>query len=249
MTAPSVGLVIPARNASEYIGEAIESALAQRGAVPELVVVDDGSTDETSAVAATFGDRVRCVRQEPLGPAVARNRGVASLHTELVAFLDADDLWTPDSLQSRLEAFAEDPSVHAVFGHMVQFVCDRLTEEERSRLSVDPTPQPGWGSGSMLIRRDAFHRTGGFPEHRRAGDFLEWFLAAGRDGMRSRMIETVVLRRRVHRRNLTRTEPETNLEYVRIVRAELARRRAEADRESSRTDAAPPLSPHSGTEP
>ena len=234
---PTVGVVIPARNAAEYLAEALESVLSQGDGVTDVVVVDDGSEDETAAVARRVGPRIAYVRQDPLGPAAARNRGVRSLSTELVAFLDADDLWTDGSLQARLEVIRTQPDIGGVFGHMEQFVSDRLSEQERRRLAFDPRPQPGWASGAMLARRELFERIGPFPEHRRGGDFIEWFLAARRAGVEFAMVDTVVLRRRLHDRNLSRLEPQINYDYLRIVRAELTRRRAEAAGEA--TDPAP----------
>jgi glycosyltransferase involved in cell wall biosynthesis len=226
MTALSVGVVIPARNAARYIAEAIDSVLAQEGARPELVVVDDGSDDETPTIVAAYGAPVRLLRQQPLGPAAARNAGVRSLQTDLVAFLDADDLWPLDSLSARLQALADDPAAELVFGHMVQFIDERLSEAEQRRLHCDPRPQPAWASSAMLARRAALDRVGPLPEHRRAGDFLEWLLLSRRAGVRALMLDQVVLRRRLHDRNLTRLEPETSSHYLAVVRAELARRRA-----------------------
>ena len=225
MTRPSVGVVMPARDSAVYIGEAIESVLGQTGVDPTLVVVDDGSTDDTAAIVASYGGRVSLIRQDALGPAAARNRGVRALTTDLVAFLDSDDLWPADSLERRVDAMVG-TDVELVFGHMVQFVSDRLSELERRRLRCDPRPMPAWASSAMLARRHVFDRVGPLPEHRRAGDFLEWLLEARHCGVSSVMLDEVVLRRRLHDRNLTRLEPETNSDYLAVVRANLARRRA-----------------------
>ncbi len=222
----TVGVVIPARNAAEYIAEAIQSVLDQGDEVTRIVVVDDGSHDDTARIATEFGAKVDVVPQQPLGPAAARNRGVKSLGTDLVAFLDADDLWPPQSLRARLELMRR-TNADAVFGLMEQFICDRLSDRERRRLTYDPRPQGGWLTSAMLAKRDVFARWGAFPEHRRVGDFLEWFLAARRAGMQSAMVDVVVLRRRLHTRNMTRLEPDAHVDYVRVVRAELERRRAE----------------------
>lgn len=227
MTVQSVGVVMPARNAARYIREAITSVLEQRGAHARLVVVDDGSSDDTAAIAETFGERVTVIRQEPLGPAVARNAGIRALGTELVAFLDSDDLWPPGSLAVRLAALEADQTADMCFGHMIQFISPDLPADEQRRLRVDPGPQPAWASSAMLARRSVFERVGLLPEHRRAGDFLEWLIGARNAGTRSLMLEQVVLRRRLHMSNLTRREPETNAHYLAVVRAELARRRAE----------------------
>jgi glycosyltransferase involved in cell wall biosynthesis len=93
-----VGAVVPARNYERYVGEAIDSLLAQSLPVESIVVVDDGSTDRTAAIAEAYGPPVKVVRTEHAGAGTARSRGVASLvAVDAVAMLDADDLVTPNS--------------------------------------------------------------------------------------------------------------------------------------------------------
>src|SRR5689334_313192 len=103
---PTIGAVIPAFNGARHLDETIRSVLAQTVPVTELVVVDDGSTDDSAAVAAVFPN-VRVIRQANAGQAAAFNRGVADLTSEFVAFLDQDDLWTPDRLARQLPCFTE----------------------------------------------------------------------------------------------------------------------------------------------
>ncbi|HEY2324319.1 MAG TPA: glycosyltransferase family A protein, partial [Thermoanaerobaculia bacterium] len=103
----SVSVVIPSYNYARYLGEAIDSALAQTLPPLEVIVVDDGSTDETSEVLATYADRIRVLRQKNSGVAVARNSGIAAAHGEYVAFLDADDIWLPRKLELQMARFDE----------------------------------------------------------------------------------------------------------------------------------------------
>ena len=101
--APRVSVVMPAFNAATTIGAAVASALWQTSADLELVVVDDGSTDETAAIAAAHGDRVRVVSQPNAGVAAARNRGIAEARGDLIAFCDADDILFAQHLAALLE--------------------------------------------------------------------------------------------------------------------------------------------------
>jgi glycosyltransferase involved in cell wall biosynthesis len=227
--AAQVGVVLPARNAARYIGEALASVLGQSVMPARVVVVDDGSTDETAAIAESFGAPVVVVRQPPRGPPAARNRGVAETATEYLAFLDADDLWPPVSLDLRLHALQADRKAELCFGQMEQFASPDLDEAERRRLYVPPGPQPAWASSAMLCRRAVFERVGRLSEERRAGDFLDWLLRARAAGVQALMLDQVVLRRRLHLANLTRREPEANADYLAVVRAELVRRRATGD--------------------
>lgn len=217
---------MPARDAARYIGAALESVLGQTEPPADVVVVDDGSTDETARIAASFAPAVRTISQAPAGPASARNRAIGALSTDLLALLDADDLWPAHSLAVRAEVLAAHATADLCFGRMTQFVSPELPSHERARLYVDPAPQAAWGSSAMLARREAFERYGLLPEHRRAGDFLEWLLNARAAGARVVTVDEVVLQRRIHLDNLTRREPDQNANYLAVVRAELARKRA-----------------------
>ena len=111
----SVSAIIPAYNARDYLAEAIGSVLWQRHRPVEIIVVDDGSTDGTSEVAASFPE-VRLVRQPNGGPAATRNRGLSLAEGRIIAFLDADDLWTDDKLAVQLPHFEANPRTDIVLG-------------------------------------------------------------------------------------------------------------------------------------
>jgi glycosyltransferase involved in cell wall biosynthesis len=111
----TLSAVIPAYNAEAWLGQAIESALAQEEVALEVVVVDDGSTDGTAEVLATFGDRIRLVRQANRGLPAARNAGIAAARGDLVAFLDADDTWEPSKSRRQLAYLAAHPACGLVF--------------------------------------------------------------------------------------------------------------------------------------
>jgi glycosyltransferase involved in cell wall biosynthesis len=101
--APTVSVIIPAFNASPWISETIESVLAQQFTDFELIVVDDGSTDNTAETASAFGNRVRVLRKPNGGTSSARNMGILNSKGDYIAFLDADDLWKPEKLSLQVE--------------------------------------------------------------------------------------------------------------------------------------------------
>src|SRR5437667_12630279 len=111
---PLVSVVIPCYNGERYLAEAIESVLAQRYEPLEIIVVDDGSTDRSAEVARHFGDAVQYVCQPHAGAAAARNRGVGLATGDLIAFLDADDVWTEGRLARQVQVLEADPSVGMV---------------------------------------------------------------------------------------------------------------------------------------
>ena len=222
---PSVDVVIPVHDGAAYLGAAIDSVLAQEGGAPgRIIVVDDGSTDDSAAVAAAYGPPVTLIRQARSGAAAARNRGIAASDATLLAFLDADDLWPPDSLRCRLAALAADPELDAVFGLVEQFLCDRLAADRRARLHCPPGRQPGYLISAMLAKASAFRRFGRLDASLGVADFIAWFGAARAEGLASTVIDALVLRRRLHGANLGLARRDLRPEYLRVVRAALRRK-------------------------
>src|SRR4051812_11894371 len=112
----NVAVIIPAYNAAPYIAEAIESALAQTRPAAAVIVVDDGSTDETAQIARRFEPRITVITQPNAGVSVARNTGAARTEAEWLLFLDADDRLVPSALE-RFEALLQQrPDAGVVYG-------------------------------------------------------------------------------------------------------------------------------------
>jgi len=107
---PSVSVIIPTFNRGWVLREAIDSVLGQKTSDYELIVVDDGSTDDTPGILSSYGKDVRVIRQPNRGVSAARNRGIAAAKGEYVAFLDSDDLWLPNKLTAQLDFFRTHPA-------------------------------------------------------------------------------------------------------------------------------------------
>jgi glycosyltransferase involved in cell wall biosynthesis len=120
MTAPLVSVVMPVYNGEKYLRDAVESVFAQTYSPIELVAVDDGSSDNSAALLASYGERIVVVRQTNSGVAAARNAGIQAAHGEFIAFLDQDDWWHPEKVRRQVECFLTDPRlglVHTVTIH------------------------------------------------------------------------------------------------------------------------------------
>jgi len=107
----ALSVVIPAYNAQDHLGRALESVLAQTHRVQEIIVVDDGSTDDTGQVARQYASAVRYFRQDNRGVSSARNRGIAEATGDWIAFLDADDEWLPHLIETHVEALRRHPNL------------------------------------------------------------------------------------------------------------------------------------------
>src|SRR5581483_1891458 len=121
-----VSVVIPVRDGERYLMAALDSVLVQDPRPDEMIVVDDGSTDDTAALLTERSAPVRSVRQEPRGQAAALNRGIEESTGDVIGFCDADDLWAPGKQARQLAVLRSDPECDGVFGLVQQFVSDEL---------------------------------------------------------------------------------------------------------------------------
>ena len=170
---PAVSVVIPAYNADWCVGKAIDSVLAQDFRDCEVIVIDDGSTDDTAAVLAGYGDAIRIVRQPNGGMSSARNAGIRTARGEFIAFLDADDGWLPGKLRLQVESMRSTPAVG--FSSVAARVEDpdgRLLNlwncggEERQvlRFLFENNGGIAGGTSGLMVRRALFEQVGGYDE-------------------------------------------------------------------------------------
>jgi glycosyltransferase involved in cell wall biosynthesis len=223
MPGASISAIVAVRDGAAYLAEALASIRAQSLPVLELIVVDDGSSDASAALARSFADQV--IRQPPTGHASARNRGVRASRGELLAFLDADDLWLPGKLAAQAACLQADATLEAVFGHCLQFYSPELDAAERARVEIRNPLAPAENACAILIRRRAFERIGDFDENRQAAVDLDWTLRARDLGLRRHMLAEVVYHRRVHLNNHGRRFPRQHEERAAALKASLERKR------------------------
>jgi glycosyltransferase involved in cell wall biosynthesis len=220
-----VDVVIPAFNAAPHLREAIDSVLAQSRRPARVIVVDDASTDATASIARELGAPVELlVHDANRGAAAARNTGIAAATAPLVAFLDADDRWTPDKLERQCAALDASPATTFALCRIREFLSDELDEAERAAIArVDSTQVEGWTASALVARRALFAECGGFDETLRIGEAIDWFSRA-----RSRPhvhLDFVGVERRLHRDNSTRRASVTAHDYLAVVRRHMTRQR------------------------
>lgn len=217
---PLISVIVPVFDCERYIGEAIDSVLEQDYRPIEIVVVDNGCTDRTPEIVGGYGAPVRVCREAVRGAAASRARGVAEARGSLLAFLDADDVWTAGKLTVQVETLVADPALDMVFGHVQQFNSPDLDIRARHPISYASLPAPGWIVSTMLIKREALERVT-FTNEWRTGDFIDWYIRATEAGLRSAMLPRLMLRRRLHDANMTLRDRESRADYARILKAAL----------------------------
>jgi len=220
-----ISVIIPVHNAERYLAEAIESVLAQTYQPLEIIVINDGSTDNSEAVAKRYVPSVRYYTQQNKGIGPTRNRGAELARGRFLAFLDADDLWVADKLERQMALFEADPELDMVFGHVKQFYTPELEAELKTKITFADEIMKGHIAGTLLIKRLSFFRVGLFEADWHVGEFIDWFLKAREQKLKSVMLPQVLMKRRVHDSNTGITERNSQTDYVRILKASLDRRR------------------------
>jgi glycosyltransferase involved in cell wall biosynthesis len=227
----SVSVVIPAYNAARYVAPSLRSVLEQTMTPGEVIVVDDGSTDETASIVARARRPVRLVRQAHLGYAATMNRGVAEASGPLLAFQDADDLWMPRKLEWQIAALDEDPALDAVFGQFESFLSPDLPDADRARYRVPPV-MAAYQLQTMLIRRAAFDRVGPVDPLVGTGGAIDWVSRARAAALRMKVLDEVVGRRRIHDDNMDIREAQQRRgELLTTLRAHRGRMRRRPDQD------------------
>ena len=187
---PRVSVIIPTFNCAAYLGHAIDSVLNQSYRDYEIIVVDDGSTDETPALASTYGKRIKYLHQSNCGVSVARNRALKDASGEFFAYLDADDIWCPQKLEQQiqfLDAHTTCGLLHSDVSVINEY--DQVIHERFNRETARPVPQNQCKQDilrrchiqtpTVIERRKCVDKIGGFNERLPvAQDYMHWIMIA-----------------------------------------------------------------------
>jgi glycosyltransferase involved in cell wall biosynthesis len=220
---PLLSVIVPAFNAAEFLGDALECIAAQSYPELEIIVVDDGSTDDTARVLANLQLEVRYFRQENRGPAGARNTGLSLARGELISFLDADDLWTGDALPALTAHLKMHPELDVVLG---------LIQYARYQRGLGCRPLDFVGDPCFSLSLDAgifrcavFDKVGNLDESLRSSEDVDWFMRAREKGVALGVLNRTVLYYRRHGGNLTHDRMRSHRELAYALKMSLDRRR------------------------
>lgn len=205
---PKVSLVIPTFNCEQYLSEAIESVLNQTYCDFEILVVDDGSTDNTRAKIERYKSMIRYIPQNNQGPSAARNLGIRHSNGKYIGFLDADDLWFPEKLKLQVDYLEQVHDVGLV-------TCDALSFKDNTILVPSMAEErklhSGWvlkyllrenflNTNNVLIKRDVFEKVGFFDEHRKFSEDYDLWLRIAKY-YKIGYVDQVLTKYRIHNKN------------------------------------------------
>jgi glycosyltransferase involved in cell wall biosynthesis len=222
---PLVSIVIPCFNDAQFLGEAIESALAQTYPEVEVIVVDDGSTDGSGDVARGFGDRVKVCRKENGGLSSARNRGVAAARGTYITFLDSDDVLMPDFVARTAPLLDADPTIGWVYVQL-QYFGRETGVSDFPEFAVEPLLERNYLRATALLRM-SLCRKFAFDEKLVTGwEDWDYFLTLVQSGERGQLLDEPLMLYRKHPEGDRMTDVMWRLQnkrrvYLRIMRRHL----------------------------
>jgi glycosyltransferase involved in cell wall biosynthesis len=218
---PLISIIIPCHNGTNYLAEAVSSIHRQNLDV-EVIVVDDGSTDNTAALAQSLDCTVVSIPAS--GLPTARNIGIRTAKGDYLMFLDHDDVLTDNSLKCLFSAFTG--STDFVSAKVMDFISPELPETEKEKLAPRKEPYGGLLTGSYLFRRVVFEKAGTFDEELRAGPGVDFLLRCSDAGLREIKLDFVAAGRRLHNTNMGRTaQKQENKDYADLLRTRLVKQK------------------------
>jgi glycosyltransferase involved in cell wall biosynthesis len=221
-----ISVVVPAYNGGRFIGRAIESVQTQTLPISEIIVVDDGSSDGTYEIAKNLG--VQVIRQAHRGVSAARNTGICAARNEWIAFIDQDDLWEPEKIQSQWAAIELHPDIGLVSCSLRWFEDEGIRDQSFAVLIDPPSAEEAcdgrvayWDQlkielplsrivdypSNVLIRRDLLLRAGMFDENLSQNEDLECFLRLIAKSSFA-IVQRPLVRRRIHDKNTSLNDPD-----------------------------------------
>lgn len=227
---PVISVVIPTYNGANFIHDAIQCVLEQDYPSVEIIVIDDGSTDNTEEIVQSIDVDIRYYKQGNNGAASARNRGIKDASSHLIAFLDVDDLWPKSNLRVLVDEMMDDPQLQVVHGHAQLMMFDG--ESGNFEYIGNPEESFPYYIGAGLYRRSVFQDVGLFDEELEFAEDSDWFERAKHLGKPVKRIDQVTLFVRRHDSNITSGKSDHELHPLRMVKKTLDRLREKKPNEA-----------------
>ena len=223
---PLVSVIIPVYNGGRYLRAALASVFGQTYRPIEVIVVNDGSTDDSGAIAQSFID-VRYLHQANQGVAAARNHGIEAARGEFFAFLDQDDLWTPEKLKLQMGHLLSQPDLGYTLTQQKFFLEPGEALPAWFRKELLDSVHTGWVLGTLVVRRTAFEQVGSFVTGYSAANDSDWFFRAKAAETPMVVVPGVLLLKRIHGANDSARAKDILAELRKVVKSSLDRQRSQ----------------------
>jgi glycosyltransferase involved in cell wall biosynthesis len=218
-----VTIIIPVYNYGHFLPAAIDSVMMQTYRPIELIVVDDGSTDDTAEIARSYPD-VKYIYQPNQGVAVAKNTGISVARGKFIAFLDADDTWHPDKLKIQVSHLIETPGLGYSICKIRNFTDPGVSPDPQISRILQESEQIGLAT--ILTYKNIFEEVGVFDPRYKVGEDFDWFTRAKDAGIMMAILPDILLNRRIHRHNLSVQNPQAcHASRLQIMKESIERQR------------------------
>ncbi len=221
--APLISIIVPVFNGEKFIRESIENILSQNYPAIEIIMVDDGSTDNSKKIIDELPVDVRYFHQPNAGPAAARNRGIRDVSGEYIAFLDVDDLWPENNLALLRKEIENDRDLSVVRGHAQLF---KTAEDGGMEFIGNPDESFPNYIGAGLYRKSAFSKVGLFDSDLTFGEDEDWYTRAMELKIKMKRLDEVTLYVRRHGGNMTEGKSLVELNMLKVFKKALDRERS-----------------------
>lgn len=226
---PFVSVIMPVYNGANFLIEALSNIQQQNYCPLEIIIVDDGSIDETAMIVANFEQDVRYTYQPNQGPAAARNTGLRLASGAFIAFLDVDDLWSRNRLTMQADFLIVHPAVEIVQGLIQDLHLAGSTSDSTSSFKAVSEPYFSVNLGGAMYRRQVFDKVGLFDETLRYNEDTDWFVRAWDNNITKAQLAKVALYYRKHESNMTRQNNSRHFGLVRILKKRLDHQRTKGN--------------------
>lgn len=219
---PLVTVIVPVHNGEKFIVEAVDNILSQNYPALEIIIVNDGSTDNSDSIIKNLETDVRYFNRDNAGPSVARNSGIKDATGKYIAFLDVDDLWPENNLTYLVQELEENPDVDVVRGYAQLF---RDTDQGEREYLGNPKEGYRYYIGAALYRNDVFSKVGLFEPSLLFGEDTDWYYRGVEKNISTKWLDEVTLFVRRHGENMTEGKNIVELNKLKTIKRAIDRKR------------------------
>jgi glycosyltransferase involved in cell wall biosynthesis len=223
MNKPLVSVVVPVYNNADFISETINTIHEQDYQPIEILMVDDGSTDDSAILIQQFPD-IRYIHQNNKGPGAAKNTGILASQGEYIAFLDADDLWKPNKISQQVAYFDQCPQLGYIITQMTLFMMPGIQKPSWLKPEFLQQALPAYLPSSLMVKRKTLMQVGLFDESLKTSDEVDWFFHAKDLAIPMAILPDVLVERRIHEHNLSNKINELHATLLESVKRSLLRK-------------------------
>lgn len=220
---PFISIILPVFNGEEYLDDTLQSIFKQDYKHFEVIVVDDGSIDNSEKISKSYN--VRYFYQENQGVAAARNYGIKLAKGEIVAFIDQDDTWLPGKLMKQINQMISEHELGYVLTYQMLKLAVGINKipawVRKNQLNK---PIVGYLPSTLMVRKDVFDKIGLFNPDYNTGSDTEWFFRAKDNHIKMEILQEVLTLRKIHKYNHSNLVGDSHIELLRIIRSSIFRK-------------------------